>query len=75
MWTFHLKGWKMKIWIWKWILKRRYLRYRSLLDEMSCGKMMAEYVSPRVFAAKLSMNQAILKLNEIDSTCHLKEIS
>jgi hypothetical protein len=56
----------MKLWWLKRKLKSRYVRYRTIADEFSCGNAISEYVSSRLRAAKYDVNAVIRKLRKID---------
>ena len=46
-----------------------YKEYHSLLDIFSCGKELAEHISPRVSIAKREFNKTIDALAAIDTNC------
>jgi hypothetical protein len=67
-------NWLKRIY-WKRRLKVRYLAYRSMLDNYSCGGTLAEYISPRLWRAKQKVNAAIRKLKAVDPVCKIKELA
>ncbi len=50
------------------------MRYFRIRDEYSCGTALAEYISPRLRAAKESVNKVIRKIKEIDPEVKLTEL-
>lgn len=65
---------KLKIKFWKSKLRSRYLAYRLIADEFSCGISLAEHVSSRLREAKASVNVAIRRLQVLDPDHAPKEI-
>ena len=65
---------RLAIAFWKRRLKKRYLAYRKLLDNFSCGASLAEVISLQVYDAKKEVNEAIRRLVALDPECKLKEM-
>jgi hypothetical protein len=46
--------------------RRTYLKYRSLLDQFSCGASLAETITPRLYALRQEFNKVMDQLAEVD---------
>lgn len=65
---------KLKVHYYTAILMKTYLRYDKIRNEYSCGVALAEYMSPRLRAAKESVNKVIRKIKAIDPEAKLTEL-
>lgn len=64
----------VKLAYYKRLLLKLHLRYNNIRDEYSCGIALAEYISPRLRAAKSSLNKVISKIKELDPKADLSKL-
>jgi hypothetical protein len=65
----------IKLTYWKAILRRRYLAYQGVAQDLSCGAALADHITGgRLSRAKASLNEAVRKCQSLDPTCQLNEI-
>lgn len=62
---------RIRIFFIKRALKREYLAYRRLLDQMPCGMSLAGHVSPRIARAQKRCTDLAKKLGALDPTAVL----
>lgn len=62
---------KFKLWTAKRDLKKKYLRFRAIGDELDCGDTMASYISHRYIDAKDAVNSAIVRVNQLDKSAQI----
>lgn len=65
---------RIRLAIWRSRLKSRFLTYRAISDEYSCGAALAAHLSSRLRRAKDRVNEAIRKCRELDPECSVKEL-
>lgn len=55
-------------------LRRRYLAYRAIADEYSCGHALASHISGRYCRARDRVNESIRKLKVLDPAMKIDEL-